>query len=412
MIQHNNRVPGPPALYVRVERQVPKLARAMIEAFVKEIPLYSHLPREQLEGEILAITTSNLRLFFAALREGRDLSSEELGDVRTSAVRRAEERVPLDAVLSAYHVGGRIGWQALVDNAQPDETDDVIAAGARVLLYVQQVSAAVAAAYLEEQQTIYGEERDARRALASALLSGEVADSLAARLGVRIAPSYLVVSLHLDKHPDEAERGVGGAIAARRKVRRVQSTLDEWAAEPVLSLLEPSGGSALIPTGADGMPDVADVLSDLVGRLTVAAGSEVLAGGAVATGVTDIYRAGRQASDIVRLARQLGRPPGGYLLQDVLLEYQLTRPSDAHEALSGLLDPLDRNPDLPHTLAVYLEHDLDRRRTAAALHVHPNTLDYRLRRIVELTGLDPATSRGLQLLGAALAARRLAALDS
>jgi len=411
VIQHNSGVSAPPALYVRVERQVPKLARAMIEAFVKEIPLYSLLPREQLEGEILAITTSNLRLFFAALREGRDLSSEELGDVRTSAVRRAEERVPLDAVLSAYHVGGRIGWQALVDNAQPDETADVIAAGARVLLYVQQVSAAVAAAYLEEQQTIYGEERDARRALASALLSGEAADSLAARLGVRIAPAYLVVSLHLDKHPDESERGVGGAIAARRKVRRVQSTLDEWAGEPVLSLLEPSGGAALIPTGVDNRAEVADLLSELVGKLSLAAGSEVLAGGAVATGVTDIYRAGRQASDIVRLARQLGRPPAGYLLQDVLLEYQLTRPSDAHAALSGLLDPLDRNPDLPHTLAVYLEHDLDRRRTASALHVHPNTLDYRLRRIVELTGLDPSTSRGLQLLGAALAARRLASLD-
>ena len=93
----------------------------------------------------------------------------------------------------------------------------------------------------------------------------------------------------------------------------------------------------------------------------------------------------------------------------MLLEYQLTRPSDAHAALSELLDPLDRNPDLPHTLEVYLANDLDRRRTAAALHVHPNTLDYRLRRIVELTGLDPATSRGLQLLGASLAARRLAA---
>jgi hypothetical protein len=383
----------------------------MIEAFVKEIPLYSLLPREQLEGEILAITTSNLRLFFLALRESRDLSSEELSDVRVSAVRRAEERVPLDAVLTAYHVGGRIGWQALVDNARPDETDAVIDAGARVLLYVQQVTAAVAAAYLEEQQTIYGEERDARRALASALLSGEPADGLAARLGVRIAPVYLVVSLALDAHPDESERGVGGAIAARRKVRRVQSTLDEWAAEPVLSLLEPSGGSALIPVAADGVPEVTTDLQDLVGRLAVAAGSAVLAGGAVATGVDDIARAGRQASDIARLARQLGRQPGGYLLQDVLLEYQLTRPSDAHTALSGLLDPLDRNPDLPLTLSVYLENDLDRRRTAAALHVHPNTLDYRLRRIVELTGLDPATSRGLQLLGAALAARRLAALD-
>ena len=400
------------SLYVRVERQVPRLARAMIDAFVREIPLYSLLPREQLEGEILTITTSNLRLFFAALREGRELSSEELGDVRTSAARRAEERVPLDAVLTAYHVGGRIGWQALVDNAQPEETDALIAAGARVLLYVQQVTAAVAAAYLEEQQTIYGEERDARRALASALLSGESADTLAARLGVRIAPAYLVVALHLGRHPDESERGVGGAIAARRKVRRVQSTLDECAGEPVLSLLEASGGSALLPVPPDSAAHVGDLLTDLVGRLSIAAGSDVLAGGAVALGVTDIQRAGQQANDVVRLARQLGRAPGGYLLRDVLLEYQLTRPSDAHEALSGLLDPLDRNPDLPHTLEVYLAHDLDRRRTAAALHVHPNTLDYRLRRIVDLTGLDPATSRGLQLLGAALAARRLGDLDA
>jgi len=115
---------------------------------------------------------------------------------------------------------------------------------------------------------------------------------------------------------------------------------------------------------------------------------------------------------VVRLARQVGMPEGGYVLRDVLLEYQLTRPSDAHDALRELLDPLDRNPDLQHTLEVYLAKDLDRRQTATNLHVHPNTLDYRLRRIVELTGLDPSTSRGLQLLGAALAARRLADLSS
>src|SRR3954471_11405697 len=252
------------ALYTRVERQVPKLAKAMIQAFVAEIPLYSVLPAEQLQGEILAITTANLRLFFSALREGRDLSPDELGEVRTSAARRAEERVPLESVLTAYHVGGRIGWQALVDNARPDETGALIAAGARVLLYVQQVTAAVAAAYLEEQQTIYGEERDARRALASALLNGEPADALAGRLGVRIAPEYLVVSLHLGRHPDEADRGVGGAIASRRKVRRVQGTLDEFADEPVLTLLEPGGGSALLPIAAGA--EIAERLCDLVER--------------------------------------------------------------------------------------------------------------------------------------------------
>ena len=101
------------------------------------------------------------------------------------------------------------------------------------------------------------------------------------------------------------------------------------------------------------------------------------------------------------------RGPGAYSLADVLLEYQLSRPSDALPALGLLLEPLERNPDLVLTLETYLDHDLDRRGTAAALHVHPNTLDYRLRRVVDLTGIDPATSRGLQLVGAALAARRL-----
>jgi DNA-binding PucR family transcriptional regulator len=94
------------------------------------------------------------------------------------------------------------------------------------------------------------------------------------------------------------------------------------------------------------------------------------------------------------------------VLADVLLEYQLSRPSDALPALGALLDPLERNTDLIRTLEVYLANDLDRRRAAAQLHVHPNTLDYRLRRIVELTGIDPSTARGLQLMGAALSARR------
>src|SRR4051795_4117575 len=230
-------------LYQRVERTVPRLARKMIETFVAEIPLYGLLPREQLEGEILSITEENLRLFFRTLRSGEALTSAELGDVRLSAARRAEERVPLDAVLTAYHVGARIGWEALVEGAEPDETDAVIAAGARVLSYAQQVTAEVAAAYLEEQQTIYGEERDARRALASALLAGEPADSLAARLGVTLAPAYVVVALRIDAHPDEEERGVGGAIAARRKVRRAQRALDGWLGEPVGRPPDPLGGA-------------------------------------------------------------------------------------------------------------------------------------------------------------------------
>ena len=50
--------------------------------------------------------------------------------------------------------------------------------------------------------------------------------------------------------------------------------------------------------------------------------------------------------------------------------------------------------DLTRSLRAYLDHFGDVRAAATALHVHPNTLRYRIRRIQELTGMDlddPAT---------------------
>jgi hypothetical protein len=394
-------------LFSRVEREIPKLARKMLDRFVAEIPLYRLLPREQLEGEIASITALNLRLFFHSLRTEGPIPEEELVEIRSSAARRAEERVPLDAVLAAYHIGGRIGWEALVEAGEPTEQDVLIVVAGRVLEFVQQVTGAVASAYLEERQSIYGEERDALRAVASALLAGESADKLAARVGVSIAPSYVVLEVSIGDHPDEQEHGVGGAVAARRKLRRVQGRLERWAGQPVIGLLEPVGGPVLIATTPDESEKVVAAMSELLTELADAAGAPVSAGIAVASTIGDLAGATRQAGDVLALATGLGRGPGAYTLSDVLLEYQLSRPSDALPELGSLLGPLERNPDLVLTLETYLAHDLDRRGTAAALHVHPNTLDYRLRRVVELTGIDPATTRGLQLVGAALAARRL-----
>lgn len=397
---------GQQDVYRRVERQVPRLARAMVERFVAEVPLYALLPREQLDGEILDITDHNLRLFLSMVRDRRRLDEVELQHVVDSAARRAEERVPLEAVLAAYHLGSRLGWEALVAEARPEEAPALVAAATAVLAYVQQVTGAVAAAYLDEQQSIFGEEGDARRSLVNALLTGAPAEGYAARIGVPLAPAWVVLDLRIAEHADEAERRVGGAVAARRKLARVIGALEAWSGGTVLTRLDPTGGQVLFPVYDGDTTDVTDRLDGLVIDLAKAAGAQVTAAWAGTGSLPDLPQAAAQARDVLRLVRDLGRPPGAYALPDVLLEYQLSRPSDAQQVLAGLLDPLDRNPDLQRTLECYLECDLDRRAAAAALHVHPNTLDYRLRRIVELTGLDPSTSRGLQLLGAALAARQ------
>jgi len=48
----------------------------------------------------------------------------------------------------------------------------------------------------------------------------------------------------------------------------------------------------------------------------------------------------------------------------------------------------DRDGQLRRTLAVWFAHDMKAAPSAGALHVHRNTLDYRLRRIGEITGLE------------------------
>ncbi|MBF6351493.1 helix-turn-helix domain-containing protein [Nocardia flavorosea] len=91
-------------------------------------------------------------------------------------------------------------------------------------------------------------------------------------------------------------------------------------------------------------------------------------------------------------------------MADLAVEYQITRPGPARRRLAKSLDPLLPQPELLETLSTHLAYERNRQRTARALYVHANTVDYRLRRIARLTGLDPADSEGLWHLQAAMIA--------
>ena len=399
-------------LTARVERRIDALAREMVETFVRDVPIYRRLPREQLQGEILEISRRNLRTFFRCLREERQPSDEELAEPRASAARRAEERVPLDSVLTAYHIGGRVGWRALAEEAKPHEREQLDGIGDGVMAYIQHVTGAVASAYMEEQQHIYGEQRDARRTLTEALLAGPREGDIgwppvtqARRAGVRLADGYMVLAVRIAPTEDEQSEGVSAAVAGRRKVRRVQASLDRLAGEPVLSLLESDGGSVLFPVGEDAAAEAVRDVDGLLMEMSAAAGAAVLAGVAWGRGAEGVSVAASEARDVLNLASRLHHPAGAYRLDDVLLEYAVTHPADTAGRLVRVLAPIAERPDLLETLQQWFAADFDRRSAATALNVHPNTLDYRLRRVAELTGLDPGSARGLQMLGAALTAR-------
>ncbi|WP_443066122.1 PucR family transcriptional regulator [Streptomyces sp. NBC_00523] len=400
---------------VRLRARVPALTTRVVARLLSDLPVYAELPHEEIAGDIADIVQHNLRLFADVLEHRRAATDGELAQQRDSAAQRAEEGVPLDAILTAYQVGVAMCWEETAQDAGPGDLPAVLEIMDRILVLQQQLTSAVSGAYLEARQILDSQEHGGRHALMAALLTGEDLDGFTRRTGLRPAARYLTMTLALAPHPDETGAGpargagtgsgAGAGVAARRKIRRIRTTLDRFAGTPALTALDASGGTVLLPVAEPPRWDGPGGLCDLIAEATRAAGVPVTAAAETAT-PGGVPAAVARNGEIVDLVARTGRAPGLYRLADVLLEYQLSRPSEALRGLAGLLSPLDAKPELLHTLETYLGHGLDRRAAAAALHVHPNTVDYRIRRIDRLTGLSPARPADLQHLSAALVARR------
>ncbi|MFC4884272.1 PucR family transcriptional regulator [Streptomyces beijiangensis] len=378
----------------------PALARQVVERLLAELPVYAGLPREEVAGDIADIVQHNLRLFADVVEHRRPATDAELDQQRDSAAQRAEEGVPLDAILTAYQLGTAMCWEEISADAGPGDLADVQAAVAHIMVLQRQLTSAVSAAYLEARQILDSQEHGGRHALLAALLTGDGPGLL--RAGPRPAALYAAFTFAFGAHPDETEPGPGSRIATRRKIRRVRAALDRYAGEPALTALDGEGGTVLLPVAATPPWD------ELCALVEGAAGSAAVPVTAAADVVEPaaVPDAVARTAEIVAVVRSTGRGPGLYRLTDVLLDYQLSRPSAARDGLAKLLGPLECKPELLHTLETFLGCGLDRRTAAAVLHIHPNTVDYRIRRIAGLTGLSPARPADLQHLNAALVARR------
>ncbi|WP_448221731.1 PucR family transcriptional regulator [Gordonia iterans] len=387
-----------------------------VQTVWQRVPFYRSLPEEAIRTDVTAIVRRNLEVFIATVRARRVPTDDEMAPIRESARRRAEELVPLADVLLAYHLGTERWWAEITELADTGDTEELAWVGAWLQIHLRAATSAVLAGYGSVRPGP-GQDDAERRALFVALTSGADAAAAAERAGVRLARMYWVVALHVAPHPDEQSADVDVIVAERRKVRRLQRELDGVGRDDAVSLVDSGGGGALIPV-FEAEPGPADwpesvqyaTLRRNLADLERGIGAGVLSAVCAAepAGIPEAYTLARE---VLRVARCHGRTTGVVRLADLALEYQLTRPSAATDPLARLLDPLDGRAGLSETLECYLDSAGDRTATAAALHVHPNTVVYRLRKVAELTGLEPTAVSGAVVLTAAVAARRGRAVD-
>jgi len=355
-----------------------QIARRMVAAFRNSISGYRRLPDLLIEGNIVDIVEHNLEVFRSTTLAGREPAEVELEAFRASARVRAGEGMPLEDLLHAYRLGGRLAWKAVVEIAQPDERDGLLVGAEILMRYIDTVAATIAKAYLDTRQHVVSEDERRLRVLLRTLCEDDgplMADtsSLASHAGIPVAEHYRPFAL--------TTLGEGA-------IRHGQMAAD-LRAQRILALTEGHRVSGLLADGQELRPPPGTLLA--VDTLTPR--------GAL-TAVLE------RARLVVDVGRQLGRT-GEVGVDDIALELLLAgSPQTAELVVARVLGPLrgaaGRRAELETTLRTFIDAKTDRRSAASELHIHPHTLDYRLRRVEELTELRLADPRDLTIVVLAL----------
>jgi len=272
--------------------------------------------------------------------------------------------------------------------------------------------AAAAAVVLAREQAAASARREVELHVLDEVLDGALRSEAtliqqAKRLGHDLLAPHAAVVLRLDP-----PAGAGPVRAQRRD--------DQWSAigELVARLAAPRGERALWrvrnnsaeivwPTGA--AADAIRVAQTLHGELNAAQpaanGAPVVSVGlgTPREGIAGIRRSHQEARQAVSLGRRL-RGPGHLTRFDELGVYRLIFAAEGlpelrslHDETLGPLLSYDRESggDLVRTLDAFFAARCSPKEAAERLHVHRNTVLYRLDRVRELTGydLDDATTR-------------------
>lgn len=379
----------------RLSHRLDEVTAAMLARILDEVPVYRRLPPDGL-ANVEQLASRNTRVLSEALRTGGSLHREDLRYVAEHARERLRRGVSLESMLHAYRVGLTAFWEECIAEgvALGFSRDTALELARRTSELSDDLTTHAAETYVREESRLRALSDQAARDLLEMLLRGEHDNEVlrshlafpgldsAERLVVvvgQISSSAKTQSDALDTASQALSRALrtGGAaplvavrtgtvvavapveaaVSVPERLHRVHDELREEGTQVLCGLSSPRAGLAGIPGGFD---QAALALSCASAERPVVSLSELPVIQSLLLGATSTMR-----SVLAAQAREID------------------------------LDGRDPLPMMRETLQAFGEADMNVTRTARALHVHPNTLRYRLQRIRERTGRDPHTFRGL-----------------
>lgn len=307
-------------------------------------------------------------------------------------VARAEQGVPLDALLHAFRLGGSLVWQRLVEETTRSEPEDIrllVHVATDVWNFVDEHCTLVADAYRQAERQLAWRRENRVRLLAAALLDGtsRIADlpETAERLCLPEHGRYVVVAI------------AGGP----------PHDLPPGGSTYLHSGVEVDYGIVLVGDESDRETD-RDPLAALALTADAPAGYRIGVGSAV-TGLAAVGDARRLADLALSICPREG---GTVRLADHLPEALVVSCPQLGATLTERvlgpllrLEPADRDV-LLDTLVAWFACEGSAQRAGERLYCHRNTVLNRLRRCEQLIGRSLARPHDVVEISLALTARR------
>lgn len=369
------------AVLEALNARVGAIATEAVREIAAEIPSYQGLPPTgPLYEDVHAHASVNIEAFLDAVRASRPPDRSKMTFLPPAVTRRVDQGIELEAVLHAFRVGHRVTWDAIRRQAAalPDGNSVALALARPAMEYIDSVSTLVAETYVAARQEREAEADLAQRDELDRLLTGR------AMAGGRIEPDgeVIVVVASAGGAPGAVGRAARSLAAHSPKIVLTVAT----GGDEVVAVLPASSSSR--PAGEEAVLMVRAVAKHLGTRgVTFRAGTSL-----PCKAPAEIPRAHAEAAAALAMTGSecavlplSGLSPYDYLLRRA--------DETARRIVSAPIRELVEAEDHPEsalveTLTAWTDSDLNVRRTAERLHVHPNTVHQRLRRIEERTALD------------------------
>ena len=344
---------------------------------------------------LFASTESNLETMLHFAQGSIQLDEIEAPTAAISYSRRLAQRgTSSNALVRAYRLGQRRFVDAAFDEIARSESDPEIAfaAAQRMHLianaYIDRVAEQVVGEYESERERWLANRNTVRAAVLSSLINGDDVDvtSGESALGYRLRQNHLGVvvwDMNGDRTPNALQRleafvgTIGEAVGGT--------------GQPLFMAQDRSHGWGWIPLGWD-TPDIdAAVLRrihDAAGEsMQVAVGSP----GKSMGGFRDSHLEALRAFTVAAVADGQGRRVTSYVEPGVQAAALLAADLSATKtlvasALGGLAEDNEAVERLRETLLDFLNEDGRYQNTAERIHVHRNTVRYRVAKAIEVRG--------------------------